>query len=110
MVAVGGLTLAECLGHHAGDAVLTEVVAARLRHGARATDMVARIGGDEFVVVCPDVESSRDVSQIADAFRQAIAVPVRIGDHVASVDASIGIAFGVAHDDPESMLRDVPAS
>jgi diguanylate cyclase (GGDEF)-like protein/PAS domain S-box-containing protein len=95
----------DSLGHHAGDAVLSEV-ASRLRHGARASDTVARIGGDEFVVVCPDITSSGDVSQLADALQKAIALPIQIGDQIASVDASIGIAFGVGHDDPESLLRD----
>ena len=94
----------DSLGHHAGDAVLSKV-AERLRHGVRTSDTVARIGGDEFVVICPDVDSSRDVAQLADALQKSIARPIRIGDHVASVDASIGIAFGVGHDDPESLLR-----
>ncbi|WP_326968841.1 putative bifunctional diguanylate cyclase/phosphodiesterase [Arthrobacter sp. CG_A4] len=94
----------DSLGHHSGDAVLTEV-AARLRHGTRASDTVARIGGDEFVVVCPDVDSSQDVAQLADALQKSIALPILIGGHIASVDASIGISFGVGHDDPESLLR-----
>ncbi|TFB46762.1 putative bifunctional diguanylate cyclase/phosphodiesterase [Cryobacterium tagatosivorans] len=95
----------DSLGHHSGDAVLVEV-AARLRQGARASDTVARIGGDEFVVVCPDVDSSRDVAHLADALQKSVALPIEIGEHVASVDASIGIAFGVGHDDPEAILRD----
>ncbi|MHA7156349.1 putative bifunctional diguanylate cyclase/phosphodiesterase [Arthrobacter sp. TMN-50] len=95
----------DSLGHHAGDAVLTEV-AARLRHGTRASDTVARIGGDEFVVVCPDVDSSEDIAMLADSLQKSIALPIPIGEHTASVDASIGIAFGVGHEDPESLLRD----
>ncbi|MEO7091292.1 MAG: EAL domain-containing protein [Cryobacterium sp.] len=95
----------DSLGHAAGDAVLTEV-AARLRQGARATDTVARIGGDEFVVVCPNVASSQDVAQLAAAIQQAVALPIPFGEHIASVDASIGIAYGVGHEDPESLLQD----
>ncbi|TFD81003.1 putative bifunctional diguanylate cyclase/phosphodiesterase [Cryobacterium fucosi] len=94
----------DSLGHHAGDAVLTEV-GLRLRLNARSTDTVSRIGGDEFVVICPDVGSNRDVHKIADALQKAIAEPILIGDQVASVDASIGIAFGLGHDDAESLLR-----
>lgn len=94
----------DSLGHHAGDAVLTEV-ALRLRKHARATDTVSRIGGDEFVVICPNVGSSHDVHKIADTLQKAIARPIYVGDQPASVDASIGIAFGVAHDDAESLLR-----
>ena len=94
----------DSLGHHAGDAVLTEV-GIRLRMNARATDTVSRIGGDEFVVICPDVGSNRDVHKIAEALQKAIAEPIHVGDQVASVDASIGIAFGLGHDDAESLLR-----
>jgi len=94
----------DSLGHHAGDAVLTEV-GIRLRMNARSTDTVSRIGGDEFVVICPGVHSNQDVNTIADALQQAIGEPIPIGDQVASVDASIGIAFGLGHDDAESILR-----
>ncbi|TFC04623.1 putative bifunctional diguanylate cyclase/phosphodiesterase [Cryobacterium mannosilyticum] len=94
----------DSLGHHAGDAVLTEV-GIRLRMNARSTDTVSRIGGDEFVVICPDVGNNRDVHKIAEALQKAIAEPILVGDQVASVDASIGIAFGLGHDDAESLLR-----
>ncbi len=95
----------DTLGHHCGDAVLTEV-GIRLRLNARSTDTVSRIGGDEFVVICPDVCSDRDVNTIADGLQKAIAEPILIGDQIASVDASIGIAFGLGHDGAESLLRD----
>ncbi|POH70999.1 hypothetical protein C3B59_03265 [Cryobacterium zongtaii] len=94
----------DSLGHHAGDAVLMQV-GLRLRQHARATDTVSRIGGDEFVVICPDVGRSGDVNKIAEAFQKAISEPIQFGDQVASVDASIGIAFGLGHDDAESLLR-----
>ncbi|MDJ0378777.1 EAL domain-containing protein [Cryobacterium sp. PH31-L1] len=94
----------DSLGHQSGDAVLTEV-AARLLHGVRATDTVARIGGDEFVIICPEVDSSQNVTQLADALQKSLAVPIPLGDDIASIDASIGIAFGVGHDDPEAILR-----
>lgn len=94
----------DSLGHFAGDTVLKEV-GIRLRLIARPTDTVSRIGGDEFVVLCPDQGGARDVHAIADAMRRAIAEPIVIGDQSASVDASIGIAFGLHHDDAESLLR-----
>ncbi|TFC88005.1 phosphodiesterase [Cryobacterium sinapicolor] len=94
----------DSLGHHAGDAVLTEV-AIRLRQSIRASDTVSRIGGDEFVVICPDVGGSEDVHRIADSIQASIARPIMIGDQIASVDASIGIAFGLGHDDAEVLLR-----
>lgn len=94
----------DSLGHHAGDAVLSEV-ARRLSTVARASDTVARIGGDEFVVICPDVTSSADMSGLADAIGIAVGKPICIDDQTALVTASIGIAFGVGHDDPELLLR-----
>ncbi|WP_104194987.1 bifunctional diguanylate cyclase/phosphodiesterase [Cryobacterium sp. M25] len=94
----------DSLGHHAGDTVLNEV-AIRLRQSIRAGDTVSRIGGDEFVVICPDVGGSEDVHRIADSIQAAIARPITIGDQSASVDASIGIAFGLGHDDAELLLR-----
>ncbi|MCX6398725.1 MAG: EAL domain-containing protein [Propionibacteriales bacterium] len=95
----------DSLGHHAGDAVLSEV-ARRLSSVARASDTVARIGGDEFVVICPDISSSGDVAGVADAIGLAVGKPISIDDQTALVTASIGIAFGVGHDDPELLLRD----
>jgi diguanylate cyclase (GGDEF)-like protein len=94
----------DSLGHHAGDAVLAEV-GLRLRQQARATDTVSRIGGDEFVIICPGVAGSQDIHALAESLQRAIAEPILIGDFVASVDASIGIAFGLGHDDAEALLR-----
>ncbi|SEM88216.1 putative bifunctional diguanylate cyclase/phosphodiesterase [Cryobacterium luteum] len=95
----------DTLGHQAGDAVLVEV-AARLVGGARANDTVARIGGDEFVVLCPDIASTAEVAVIAERLQQSLVQPIRVGTATASIDASIGIAFGSGSSDPESLLSD----
>lgn len=95
----------DSLGHSAGDAVLSEI-AVRLGRGVRASDTVARVGGDEFVVVCPDIENKRDILEIADNLRKIIVEPITIGSQTASVGASIGVVFGVGHDDVESLLGD----
>ncbi|TFC47069.1 bifunctional diguanylate cyclase/phosphodiesterase [Cryobacterium sp. TMT1-21] len=94
----------DSLGHQAGDAVLTEV-GIRLRQSVRSTDTVSRIGGDEFVVICPDVGSGADVEKIAETIQRAIAIPIAVGEQTASVDASIGIAFGLGQDDAETLLH-----
>ena len=94
----------DALGRHTGDAVLTEV-GRRLGESVRSGDTVSRIGGDEFVVICPDVGGSADVCRIADSIQAAIARPFLVGDQIASIDASIGIAFGLGHDDAEVLLR-----
>ena len=93
------------LGRQAGDVVLSEV-AARLVLNTRASDTVARIGGDEFVVICPDTRNLGDLYKIADTLRNAIVEPIPIVDQTASVEASIGVAFGAGEDDPEVLLHD----
>ncbi|GAB2814556.1 hypothetical protein GCM10027022_00680 [Alpinimonas psychrophila] len=95
----------DSLGHPAGDAVLSEI-AVRLGLGVRASDTVARVGGDEFVVVCPDIRSRKDVLEIADNLRKVIVEPIIIGNQIASVGASIGVVFGAGQDDVESLLGD----
>ncbi|MDJ0376001.1 GGDEF domain-containing phosphodiesterase [Cryobacterium sp. PH31-L1] len=99
----------DTLGHQAGDAVLVEV-AARLLEGARTNDTVARIGGDEFVVVCPDLENEVDLTTIVERLQVSLGQPITLGCAVATIDASIGIAFGTSQDDPEALLVSADAS
>lgn len=77
------------LGHQAGDDVLREV-AARLAGSARAGDTVARMAGDEFVVVCPDVHGPADLPVIAGRLTAAVRQPMRI----AGGDLVVGISIG----------------
>jgi diguanylate cyclase (GGDEF)-like protein/PAS domain S-box-containing protein len=77
-------------GHHVGDIVL-ETVARRLRYGSRADDVVARVGGDEFCVLC---EADRhEARALATRLREHIRTPIDIGGTARSVDTSIGIAM-----------------
>jgi diguanylate cyclase (GGDEF)-like protein len=79
------------LGHRAGDRLLV-AVADRLRHAARGSDLVARIGGDEFVVLCPGVDSVGEATAVGDRILERLAAPFRLGDTDVSVTACIGIA------------------
>lgn len=78
------------LGHLAGDKVLSEI-AARLCGCVRATDTVARIGGDEFVVVLPDIHHAREAEQIAVKLVLALAEPLSINGNSVRITVSIGV-------------------
>ncbi len=81
-------------GHEAGD-VLLQTIARRLQQEARESDCVARMGGDEFVVVTENVTSKASVLEIGQRLREAITQPVTLpsGKSV-SIGASVGICTG----------------
>ena len=79
-------------GHAAGDEVLVEA-ARRLAAAIRPGDTVARIGGDEFVVLCPEVGSERAAQVIADRITAAFERPLR---RSGGAEHAVGISIGVA--------------
>ncbi len=82
----------DTLGHHIGDRLL-QAVAERLRLCVRETDTVARQGGDEFVVLLPDVEDSAAAGVVADKIITQLSAPVMIDAHEIHIGASIGITL-----------------
>ena len=82
----------DTLGHSAGDELL-EVVAARLSGGLREDDSVARTGGDEFLVLLPEVEAFETVADVAQRVIEQLAEPVRLRGSDLVVGCSIGVAF-----------------
>ncbi|WP_372982912.1 EAL domain-containing protein [Marinobacter sediminum] len=80
----------ESLGHRVGDQVLVEV-ADRLSGLLRSRDTVARISGDEFAVLLPDLAHINDIVSIVEDITKNLSVPYRINDAVIHLTASIGV-------------------
>lgn len=87
----------DTLGHRVGDVVLQRV-AERLLQATRDTDLVARNGGDEFVVLAEDAGDVTVVARLAERIQDALAVPVAFEDDAIPVSASIGVAWLEAGD------------
>ncbi len=83
----------DVFGHQAGDRVLTET-SRRLERVIRPGDIVARMGGDEFVVLCENLASPDDAEKIATRIVQTIGKPIPVAAGVATVTASVGISIG----------------
>ena len=81
----------DTLGHPVGDELL-RAVADRLKQNVRATDTVARFGGDEFAVLQDNVCDIASIEMLADKLGRAIAKPYEIGVNRISTSASIGVA------------------
>ncbi|MFC4425910.1 EAL domain-containing protein [Deinococcus navajonensis] len=81
----------DTLGHHAGDQLLQEV-ARRLSTAVRATDLVGRVGGDEFTVLLRRVAALEDVTTVAEKLRAALDLPFDLGSGLAQITASVGCA------------------
>lgn len=91
-------------GHRAGDQVLTEI-AGKLKRFTRASDLVARIGGEEFVILLPELDTT-DVHMIANRIRQEIAdAPVILPNRQVKVTASFGITFASGRIDFDTLLN-----
>jgi len=94
----------DSLGHAAGDHLLT-VVAERLSAAVRDGDVLARLAGDEFVVLAGDVHDTIDLARLADRVKAAFAEPVLLGDNAVPVRASIGTTLFTAGQDCQDVLH-----
>ncbi|MEZ4483344.1 MAG: GGDEF domain-containing protein [Syntrophotaleaceae bacterium] len=100
----------DTLGHSAGDQLL-QVVARRLEGCLRQTDLVARFGGDEFVIIVPQLGSLDDVKEIAGKLLRVLAQPTELGGKRISNSASIGIAlFPQDGAESETLLKHADAA
>jgi diguanylate cyclase (GGDEF)-like protein len=100
----------DSLGHNAGDQLLL-AVAHRLRRMLRPSDTVARFGGDEFTILCENIDDPTAVMALAERVLEEIARPAWLDEGEIFVTASIGIACSDrGGDTPETLVRDADAA
>jgi len=100
----------DTLGHEAGDFVL-KAIARRISASIRETDTVARIGGDEFILIATALHSKTDAAEIAGKIVRTVSEPVLFDGQKTAVGASIGIAlFPLDSEDKDELIRKADAA
>lgn len=97
-------------GHQVGDQMLL-IVADRLRRIVRTSDIVARLGSEDFVIILPDIENAMSVAGIASKIQFNLGDHYRIGEHNLYATPSIGISlFPLDGNDAETLVRNASAA
>jgi len=97
-------------GHAAGDEVLA-VVAQRMRSAVRDHDVIGRIGGDEFLVICPNIADVAGATEIADRIAAGLRNEFVLPGNRVTMSASIGIAWADSDDnDADALVRRADAA
>lgn len=100
----------DSLGHAAGDELLL-ALAPRLRETLRESDTVARLSGDEFLIICHAPAGVREVIGVAQRLAKAVSRPFELDSGEHFMTASIGISIATSpHDTADSLLRDADAA
>lgn len=94
----------DTLGHDSGDLLLKDI-AGRIRTCVRDTDVVSRIGGDEFAIILLSYRDAKQAKVIAEKLLSEIRKPVQLKQTMVSLTASIGVTFSsIDADEPEGLL------
>jgi diguanylate cyclase (GGDEF)-like protein len=100
----------DSLGHSAGDSLLV-AAGQRLLSSIRETDTVARMGGDEFVVVMPDFKSMEDVKRCGAQIVKAASEPIDLGDREIRITVSVGVCtFPDFAEDEKRLFKNADAA
>ena len=100
----------DSLGHRAGDELLRSV-AARLRTAVRPGDTVARFGGDEFTMLCEDIDDEAHALRVVERVRTALEQPFPLAGSELFATGSIGIALGRGRDEsPDALVENADAA
>jgi diguanylate cyclase (GGDEF)-like protein/PAS domain S-box-containing protein len=93
----------DAFGHHVGDLLLKEA-AKRMQECVRESDTVARIGGDEFVILLPTIETEQDAILVAEKIRCALNLPFELEGRQLNISSSTGVVVYPDHGVDETQL------
>jgi diguanylate cyclase (GGDEF)-like protein/PAS domain S-box-containing protein len=100
----------DSLGHEAGD-MLLKVVAKRLQQCVRASDVIARMGGDEFVVMAQEITDIKQIEAVARKILATLFKPVVLLDQECRISGSVGICMYPEHaQDEESLVKNADSA
>lgn len=103
-------TVNDSLGHHLGDRLL-QAVAERLQGCLRGSDTVSRRGGDEFVIVLPDIRDAQDAVHVAEKILDSVSQPYVLESYELNITTSIGISiFPQDGQDMRTLIKNADAA
>ena len=95
----------DTLGHAVGDELLRHV-ARRIQKALRASDTLSRTGGDEFIVLLPELREATDAARVAEEILANLVEPLNLNEHQVVISASVGIAiFPNDGDSPKRLIQ-----
>ncbi len=95
----------DSIGHLAGD-VLLQSVASKLKRSVREADTVARMGGDEFMILLSHITGARDLLPVLDRIQEELRAPVYFRQQEMTAGSSVGVViWDASYEDPEDLLR-----